>query len=221
VINICVPVLNRYDMLQAMLQSLRVSSIKPDAVYVINNGLDREKAAAAIDVGVPGIVVLQPNRALGVAESWNWFINNVPEARIITNDDVEFSPQSLEVMAAADGEFVTAECGFSCFLIRDECVRKIGLFDETISPGYGYFEDIDYSHRMQLHEGVSRIDVAAGVAHKGSMTPRAYSEEDWRLHHQRFMLAENNYVAKWKYNPMWEQLKIRDGLKLLTEVPVD
>ena len=195
-LNVCVPVLNRYDMLRAMLLSLRKSTVTPDGVYVINNGMNQSKVDTAITDTVERVVILRPNRPLGVAESWNWFIQNVGEERVITNDDIEFAPDSLERMVAAPAHFVSCTFGFSCFLIRDACVDAVGLFDEAISPGYGYFEDIDYLRRMR-QAGVADDVVQASVVHKQSQTPAAYTLDQQQNHERRFLLAKSNYAAKW------------------------
>jgi hypothetical protein len=208
VINICTMVLNRYDMLRALLLSLQHSTVVPDAVYVINNGLDKDKIADAIADTVKGVVVLNPNRPLGVAESWNWFINNVGEDRIITNDDIEFAPESIAVMLADPADFVSCTYGFSCFLLRASCIQKVGLFDEAISPGYGYFEDMDYLHRMRLADVADSV-VKCGTVHHQSRTPAAYTQEEWLAHHRRFALAHGNYVSKWSQLPRdeWEHVR--------------
>ena len=138
---------------------------------------------------------------MSVAESWNWFIQNVPEERVIANDDVEFAPDSLEKLVAADADLVWAGCGFSCFLLRDSCVRKVGLFDEAISPGYAYYEDEDYLQRIDgrgTRPAVVRLaNVDCGVVHKQSQTLKVASPEGMAEHHRKFRIAQKNYMQKW------------------------
>ena len=210
-INVCVTVLNRYDMLRKLLLSLRESTVTPDGIYVINSGLNQSAIDEAIEDTIEGkVIILRPNRPLGVAESWNWFIQNVPEDRLIVNDDIEFAPESLARMMEAKAAFVSCSFGFSCFIIRDACVDKVGLFDETISPGYGYFEDMDYLRRMHL-AGVEDDVVRCDVVHHQSQTPKAFSQERLVTHNRRFLLAQNNYTKKWASNPSWEQLTAMGG----------
>ena len=142
-ISICIPVLRRYDLLRGLLLSLRDSTAMPDKIAIVNNGKDHKRLLAAVentlDLNRVAFDILEPVEPMGVAESWNWFIKNIPEERIICNDDVVFSRESVEKIVACPYDLVwTKEAGFSCFLIRDACVQKVGLFDETISPGYGY-----------------------------------------------------------------------------------
>jgi hypothetical protein len=202
-------VLKRYDLLQEMLVSLQSSSVMPDAVYIINNGMDKDKAQDLMGI-VPHTVIINPNRPLGVAESWNWFIQNVPEERVITNDDIQFAPGSLAAMIAQPESFVSCTFGFSCFLIRDACVDKVGLFDEEISPGYGYFEDMDYLRRMR-QAGVEDSVVQCGVVHRQSSTPQAYTFREIERHNQLFLRAQDNFKRKWNLDPSWSQLAAVGG----------
>lgn len=200
-INVCVPVLRRYDLLREMLQSLEVGSARPDMVYIINNGQDVLKLHDVCLGQSLKLAVLTPKVPMGVAESWNWFINNVSEERVITNDDILFGRLTLSKMVAQPEDLVWAS-GFSCFLIRDACVRKLGLFDETISPGYGYYEDDDYLQRLDGRGTKPRMataeNVDAGVVHRNSATLQAASHEELLEHHRRFKIAQGNYMRKWE-----------------------
>lgn len=199
-IHVCVPVLRRYDLLRELLSSLKPSSAGYD-VHVLDNGQDDRRlreAIAGFDVRVT-----TPPHPMGVAESWNWFIEHVPEERIITNDDVLFAPDSLERMAATPYDLAWSfEAGFSCFLIRDACVKVVGLFDEAISPGYGYYEDQDYAMRVNgkgtKTPVVSSGHVVCGVSHPvQSQTLNAATRKELGEHHRRFLLAKANFADKW------------------------
>jgi GT2 family glycosyltransferase len=199
-IHVCVPVLRRYDLLRALLWSLQSSTV-PYEVHVLDNGRDTARlhgAAAGFTVDI-----VTPTRSFGVAESWNWFIKNVPEERIIVNDDVTFAPDSLERMAATTNDLAWSyEAGFSCFLIRDACVEKIGLFDETISPGYAYYEDEDYMQRVNgkgTREALITCGhVECGVSHPvQSQTLKAATRKELGEHHRRFQIARANFAKKW------------------------
>jgi hypothetical protein len=202
-INVCVPVIKRYDLLREMLLSLQWSTPQPDGVYVIDNGNDKDKMDAAVnDVNLLCDIVVWPSeRPLSVAASWNWFLMSVPEDRVIVNDDVTFAPESLSKLVAPDADLVwAAGCGFSCFVLRDSCVKKVGLFDEAISPGYGYYEDEDYLQRLDgrgTREPIARAtNVECGVTHlKSQSLPD--SIKGMQEHHRRFKIAQYNYMKKW------------------------
>lgn len=196
-IHVCVPVLKRYDLLAGLLRSLDKGSTRPNAVYVIDNG----RRYASVDVGLT-VCVHTPEQPMGIAESWNWFIRHVPEERVIVNDDVVFAEDSLARLVASKADLVwAAGCGFSCFLLRDACVEKIGLFDETISPGYGYYEDDDYLQRLdgrgtRAPSAVAE-NVECGVTHLRSQTLAVNTPEEMSEHHRKFRIAQRNYMRKW------------------------
>lgn len=198
-IHICVPVLRRYDLLRGMIESLKASTVKPACIYIINNGRDTDALHSAIPDTDFYFKVHTPERPMGIAESWNWFIRTVPEDRIITNDDIVFSFDSLEKIQAVDPSADLVWCsGFSCYMLRQSGIDKIGLFDETISPGYGYYEDCDYIERIKLAEAKA-IDVDSGVIHLGvgSATWRSGTPEQQAEHWARYTIARANFVKKW------------------------
>ena len=201
-VYVCVPVLKRYDLLRGMLMSLGRSTVIPAAVYVMNNGRREDLLEVALREAPCEVVVETPAENLGVAKTWNWFIHNVPEDRIIVNDDIVFAPTSISKLTAHDLDLAWAQnCGFSCFVIRDSCVEKLGFFDETISPGYGYYEDDDYLQRLDgrgtREPSAKAGNVECGVRHLRSQTLAANSIIEMQDHHRRFKIAQSNYMKKW------------------------
>lgn len=197
--NVCIPVLKRYDLLRDLLVSLESSTIKSD-IHIIDNGRDSVRLHRALDGRTANIYV--PDAAMGVAESWNWFIDNVSEERVISNDDVTFAPDSLEKLTAPKADLIwAAGCGFSCFVIRDSCIAKIGMFDESISPGYGYYEDEDYLQRLDGRGTRTPSAVAAevecGAIHAKSQTLSTNTSAEMEEHHRKFWIAQTNYINKW------------------------
>lgn len=207
-INVCVPVLRRYDLLRELLLSLERSTVVPNRVCIINNGRDVPRLRVAVAGVCLRLGVLTPKESLGVAASWNWFINNVEEERIIANDDVVFAPESLAKIIASKADIVWSS-GFSCFLIRDTCVRKLGLFDEAISPGYGYYEDDDYLQRLDgrgtREPSAVAENVDAGVVHTKSGTLKGATHAEVLEHHRRFKIARVNYAKKWGLEEVFER----------------
>ncbi len=203
-LTICVPVLRRYDLLKDLLRSIAESWYPADVVLVVDNGGQGVEP-------FPGLRLetYTPRIPMGVAESWNWFLREAPEERIIVNDDVTFAPDSLGRIVATPGDLVSSIAGnaFSCFLIRDSCVAKIGTFDETISPGYAYYEDCDYAMRM-FAAGFDVTHVECGVSHGHSQTFKATPPDAMEDHHRRFAIAHKNFVRKWGRTP---QQIVADG----------
>lgn len=207
-INVCVVTFNRYDLLRKLLLSLQVSTLRPTSIWIVDNGRNAEKMLEATE-GIPDafVVPIHPDEGheqVSQAAAFNWFLKNVPEERVISNDDVVFASDSLQIFADTPGDVVVNQY-HGCMLIRDSCIEKIGYYDETISPGYLFFEDCDYFHRMHL-AGIepTLVDTHAvhGVEQKGSQSIQAFTEDQWNRHHPRFLRAQANYVAKWGGMPV-------------------
>lgn len=201
-IHLCVPVLNRYDLLRDLLWSLNKSTVMPTDVVIIDNGLDADRLQQALVTSPVPCVVETPRQPMGVAESWNWFLQNTTEERIISNDDIIFAPDSLRLLLASDADLVWAKgCGFSCFVMRDACIEKVGYFDESISPGYGYYEDEDYLQRLDgrgtRERSATAEEVDCGLKHFHSATLKARTHEEILEHHRKFKIAQSNYIKKW------------------------
>lgn len=201
-VSVCVPVLKRYDLLRDLFVSLNASTVQPDRVYVVNNGRDVERLNKALEMLQSEAVILMPDVPMGLAESWNWFIEKTSDERLIVNDDITLAPESIAAFQATEGDLVE-HVGInmcSCFLLRDSCIAKVGVFDEAISPGYAYFEDCDYAERIEI-VGARRAAIDCGVKHVGSATPSLYSAAENEEHNRRFLVAQENFIAKWGRMP--------------------
>jgi GT2 family glycosyltransferase len=200
-VNVCIVVFNRYDLLARLLASIDRSTLQPDAVYIIDNGHDMVKVRDVVEQAHLGMTVdTLTNSGSSLPEAWNWFLENVPDDRVIASDDIEFHPETLRLFHETPGPFVGMHDGkssaYACFLLRDACVERVGLFDETISPDYLYFEDCDYHRRMALL-GMLPTPVVEDIFHGGQQSWEYKSEAERQDHHQRFVLAQSNYLRKW------------------------
>lgn len=207
-VHIGVPVLRRYDLLRLMLLSAAASTVLPTRVWIIDNGKQHGKVVEAIE-GLPFPVdVCEPPVQMGVAESWNWLIENLPEERIITNDDITFTADAIEQMVRTPGDLVFGH-GYSCYLLRDSAVEKVGRFDEAISPGYAYWEDIDYDMRVRAFVAGGghwlQQNAPCTVLHGGSQTNQKATPEEIQEHHRKFELAKQNIIAKYAHLPFDQQ----------------
>lgn len=199
-LNVCVPTLRRYDLLKDLVVSLNASTIRPTMLHVIDNGRDWDRVKMALSDACYPTSIFTPLESLSLAESWNKFIRETTEERLICNDDVVFSPTSIEQLLelATDSPCVSGLPGnaFSCFLLRDQCVKTVGYFDESISPGYAYFEDCDYEERMYSC-AIALKEYHVGIKHVGSATLTAMAPSQQAEHHRRFQIAQDNFMKKW------------------------
>lgn len=213
-LSVCIPTLKRYQMLYDLIDSLRKGSWLPTDIYVIDNGSGFFQGDSAEFVDEWGIHhhYRKYGGNIGCAASWNKFIEQTTDMRVICNDDIEFKHDTLErLMNAFNPQRVISPISvvggnaFSCFVLPDYLVQRVGLFDETISPNYAYWEDVDYSRRLTLAgygiEGVEGCE----VNHFGSATVKSFNDQEWVEHHDRFNTAQNNYVRKWHGMPGQEE----------------
>jgi GT2 family glycosyltransferase len=191
--------------------------VKPDKYYIIDNGAKFELNDFYASLG-ERLEVVNFGYNLGVAGSWNKIIQNTTDIRVICNDDIEFFPDTLEIllnnfspeMVIYPGGMPSANA-FSCYVMPTWVIEKVGYFDEDISPRYAYFEDNDYHRRMILHD-IPLIGIPnCRLGHAGSSTMSAFTKEQSRNHHEKFKLAEQHYVRKWGGKPGKEKYKTPYG----------
>ena len=165
--KLIVPVLNRFDLLKRMLESIDVNA----TVFVINNsGAIQDD----FEYDNPSIYVhwIELPSNLGVASSWNLGIKMLPfESRwYITSADCVFAPGDLELLQTAKRDALTL-CDkfphYQTFAIGDEVVNKVGLFDEALHPIY--FEDNDYERRI-TYAGLRVDRLPLQLGHDNSST---------------------------------------------------
>ncbi len=211
-VTLGIPTLNRYDLLEYTIRSAEAGTLKPNKYLIIDNG-NRFVMNPFYESLEGRLTVIQPGSNLGCAGGWNKIIKNTLDKRIIANDDVAFFEDTIELLSKSFSEnAVTFPAGmpaanaFSCFLIPDAVVNKVGYFDEKLSPNYAYFEDNDYHRRMLIH-GVELLGVSdCRLGHLPSSTLSNFSDVELRQHHSKFTIAQKNYIRKWGGVPGQETL---------------
>jgi len=211
-VNLCIPTLNRYDLLVKCLESAEAGTLKPINYYIIDNGTKLIISDLPRDLG-PKIILIKPKFNLGVARSWNWFFDNVKDHILISNDDIEFYEDSIEqLMEEYDENFsiypAEGATSFACMSFPRKIIDDVGRFDESLSPYYAYFEDNDYHWRMRL-KGYDIKDIAGcKVKHENSGTLKKFTPYELTWHHQRFRQAQQRYMMKWGALPPNEKYKV-------------
>ena len=196
-INLCIPTLNRYDLLTKCVLRAVNGTVKPTQILIIDNGCELERP------NIENLHVYNFGKNIGVAASWNFFIKNTAEYRIICNDDVEFFPDTIETLLTAYEENYAVYPGmpsdnsFSCFILPDKIIKDVGYFDEKISPNYAYFEDNDYFRRMNLAGYSTKKAIESKLNHFTSATLKGYNPIEKENHHRLFRIAQSNYIRKW------------------------
>jgi GT2 family glycosyltransferase len=195
--NLIVPVLNRYDLLQRMLDSV---DVQVEHLLVIDNGTGSD---LFFSDKFQNVTVLDMPANLGVSGSWNLGIKSFPYAKrwFIISNDVQFNPGALEQLAQARRDEITLTARFphwQAFALGDEAVSDIGLFDESLFPAY--FEDNDYTRRAEF-VGVNIRRLEIDVSHENSSTIKAgYQDKNAKTYaaNDRYFerkIASNDYTA--------------------------
>jgi GT2 family glycosyltransferase len=196
--KLIVPVLNRYDLLQRMVDSIDI----PLELLVLDNGdaLETLKVPNMVDARVLHLPTNQ-----GVAGSWNLGIKLYPFESVwfFSSADTVYKPGTLEKMSHAKTDSITLNSEFpywQTFAIGEEVVRRIGLFDENLYPIY--FEDNDYMKRAD-EAGIKIEYLAAPVSHDNSSTIR--SDENLARQNDR-TFSNNSEYFRAKTEGRWDWL---------------
>jgi hypothetical protein len=176
-----VPILNRPDLLQRLLNSL---DHPVDTLAIVDNSAGSSSeadVAAALSAlqhnGHPQVGSIHIARNFGnggVAASWNQILRAFPNAPValLVNNDVQFAPgalaSALNTLQADAPQFLPLLPNpqeFSAFLITTLCWNRIGLFDASFHPAY--CEDLDYRDRLRADPTVqwlTRPDLQQAMA---------------------------------------------------------
>ena len=204
--NLIVPVLNRYDLLQRMLDSV---DVPVDHLLIIDNGLGTD--TLELSNKFAKVTHLRMPANLGVAGSWNLGIKSFPYAHrwFIVSNDVVFQLGALEKLSQARRDEITLAADaphWQAFALGDEAVNDIGLFDESLFPAY--FEDNDYMRRAEF-VGVNIRKLDIDLHHDNSSTIKSgyQSKND-----KTFFANQRHYQSKIDaddYSPGTWSLEIR------------
>ncbi len=141
-----VPVLNRYDLLDASLDAV---DFPVGEILIINNGPEIYQPKRK-DLSVR---VLNLPSNLGISASWNLAIKLYPHESfwVFASADTIWRPGGLEKLFNTSGKsrLVTTHRGFCVFSLGEDLVRGVGLFDEYFYPYL--FEDSDYAERVRIY----------------------------------------------------------------------
>lgn len=170
--NLIVPVLNRYDLLNRMIDSI---DYPVNELLIIDNGSDLDRVRYSKYVLNLRVLNLPSN--LGVAASWNLGIKLFPhdDRWFFASNDMRYLPGALQKLSEARKDEITLSDMFPfwhTFCVGEGVVKSIGLFDEALYPAY--FEDNDYQRRA-VHKNVHIRSVFIPTEHENSSTIRSSS----------------------------------------------
>jgi GT2 family glycosyltransferase len=186
--NLIVPVLNRYDLLQRMLDSI---DYPIRDLLIIDNGVGVDALHFPDFVLRSHYLHLPAN--LGVAGSWNLGMKSFPhdDAFFFASNDVVFKPGSLQRLQDARSDEITLSEDFpfwQVFSFGYEALRRLGLFDENLHPAY--FEDNDMIRRAE-HHGINIRQISIPTHHDNSST--LHSDDNFRKRNNDTFVSNRNY----------------------------
>lgn len=202
--NLIVPVLNRYDLLDRMLESIDYPI--RDLIIIDNGGAYTDFHGYPATEGIDWVSILDMPNNLGVAASWNLGIKLMPQDPVwfFASNDVVFEPGSLEKLAQASKNEITLSDQaphWQTFAIGEKVVDTIGLFDEGFYPAY--YEDNDYMARAtDAGLKISKINIPS---HHDNSSTIGSSEKFKSRNARTFQNNRNYYMAK-----KTGQIKIQD-----------
>lgn len=158
-----IPVLNRFDLLEQVLDSI---DYPVDNILIVDN-------SNSYKTNRSNVHVLNMPSNFGVAGSWNLGIKCFPHSPywVIGSNDNIWLPKSMKKLneqSSADNLVLTKET-WNTFSIGSNIIKKIGLFDENYYPAY--HEDVDYLERVILHnmkDSIKRTDIPMKLFDNGT-----------------------------------------------------
>lgn len=195
--NLIVPVLNRYDLLQGMLNSI---DEPVGELLIIDNG--GEADALIFPELAQEVHFIQLPSNLGVAASWNLGIKLLPhhETWFFASNDMTFKPGGMKTFAEARRDELTLTHEFpywQCFALGDTVVEEVGLFDEAFYPAY--MEDVDYQRRVKAAGYDVRV-LPIETTHANSST----------IHSDSFYKSRNNLTHAYNHHHYQEKTRLGD-----------
>jgi GT2 family glycosyltransferase len=191
--NLIIPVLNRYDLLQRMFDSI---DMKIAHLVVIDNGDNLDKITFPKLAKNVHYIPLPGN--LGVAGSWNLGIKVLPhhDRWFFGSNDIILAPGDLMMLADAKPDELTLTESFpswQLFAVGEEVIRNVGLFDENFYPAY--FEDNDFLRRVRA-KNIPVTQLPLQVQHDNSSTLK--SSVQFQEHNSRTFQDNQNHFLKKK-----------------------
>jgi hypothetical protein len=155
---------------------------------------------------------IQVPHGLGLVGAWNLIVKSTPFAPywVLVNDDAWFEPGSLAKIAEeADPKalsFVDIVPDWSCIVLGERVVEKVGLYDERFYPLY--FDDNDYERRIDK-KGIEIKRIDAKVHHENSSTLKSGFQTQNSVSFRANQNLMNKKIAENDYSEGNWSLKVR------------
>jgi hypothetical protein len=161
------PTLSRFDLAQKLLDSV---DYPIEHVVIIDNSGTGEFSPTYND-NIQNLWLIRVPFGLGLQAAWNLVIKSTPYASkwLLVNDDCEFQKGALEIIdrESKPDAITFTDCNpvWSAFVLGEEVVKQVGLFDESFYPLY--YCDNDYERRADNLQ-IPKRNINAKVHHVNS-----------------------------------------------------
>jgi GT2 family glycosyltransferase len=202
-----VPILNRYDLLNSMLESINYPI---DNILIIDNG-------GQFKTEKENVKVLNMPANLGMSAAWNLGIKCYPHSKywLFASADTTWSDTALKQIDDLSGsdKLILTNDAYGCFSVGENVIEKVGIFDEYFYPIY--FEDNDFHERVARfcpENTIVSTDIST-APEMGSQTIN--SDENLKnINHETFVKNQEYYKYKQQNNfeisKPWSLSKRRD-----------
>jgi GT2 family glycosyltransferase len=196
---ICILAHNNLTLTKACVASALKQDVPCDVLVFDNASSDNTPQW----LGATGTIVIAVKDRMSVAGCWNFvlelaFTPGKYDAVLVLNNDTEVREDCVRWLSADPAPFVTAisvrtreemnypnppttrrpHPDFSCFMIKCECWKRVGRFDERFEVAF--FEDNDY-HVRAHRAGVELIGIDLPFLHHGSQTVKRADPAEMRM----------------------------------------
>lgn len=202
---LCIPTLNRFEECNHLIETALRGTYKPLSIEVIDNS-----GNGLFTPLEDGVMITQMDSNIGVARSFNYFLDLVDEIdpnayAVISNDDLLLYDDTLEQLAKGiernNDQLIfcsdlQAANSFSFFAVQPARVlSRIGWFEIMF---HSYLEDCDYMRRARLLGydlfSLSQVRIKD---HIGSGTIKNYTPDEMEKFHKRRAIGIAEYQRKW------------------------
>jgi GT2 family glycosyltransferase len=202
-----VPILNRYDLLNSMLESINYPI---DNILIIDNG-------GQFKTEKENVKVLNMPANLGMSAAWNLGIKCYPHSKywLFASADTTWSDTALKQIDDLSGsdKLILTNDAYGCFSVGENVIEKVGIFDEYFYPIY--FEDNDFHERVARfcpENTIVSTDIST-APEMGSQTIN--SDKNLKnINHETFVKNQEYYKYKQQNNfeisKPWSLSKRRD-----------
>lgn len=204
-VSIVIPTINRVDLLEPLLHTLRMQRDEFHNLLVIDNGNQPIKGPSGLD-----FLTLKPATNLGVAGSWNTGCMSAFSAVdwiLFLNDDIDLDIEQLEKINTVlknnpDKWLIVGPYYWSVFALNMRCVEYLMktdgyVFDENFFPAY--FEDNDFDRRIKLHDPSKILNPCPEMEPKIKRNSMTLAKDPGI--NQNFDNNKAYYISKWGGEP--------------------